>query len=115
MINVSKFITNFTVQKYSLTLFGMTPKKYTDSTPVEDLKCMLCEKIVEYSKSSAERQLQLSLFDTSPVKTNNGDIRIVELFAGVGAFVLVLKGLPLDLKLFGTTSGSLPQRGKMLR
>ena len=74
------------MQKYSLTLFGMTPKKYTDSTPVEDLKCMLCEKIVEYSKSSAERQLQLSLFDTSPVKTNNGDIRIVELFAGVGGF-----------------------------
>ena len=74
------------MQKYSLTLFGMTPKKYTDSTPVEDLKCMLCEKIVEYSKSSAERQLQLSLFENSPVKTNNGDIRIVELFAGVGGF-----------------------------
>ena len=35
-------------------------------------------------------------------------IRTVELFAGVGGFVLGLKRHPIDLKSYGLINGSLP-------
>lgn len=64
----------------------MTSQKYTDTNDKEELKCILCEKIAEYSKALADRHQQLSLFETAPVEVYNGDIRVVELFAGVGGF-----------------------------
>ena len=64
----------------------MTLQKYTNQIDHEELKCVLCEKIVEYSKCSAERHRQLSFFETSSTKIENEDIKIVELFAGVGGF-----------------------------
>ncbi len=45
----------------------------------------ICEPIAEYSRVSAKRVRQLSLFEEKS-ETSQEDIRIVELFAGVGGF-----------------------------
>jgi len=47
---------------------------------------VVCEAIAEYSRVSAKRIKQLSLFEDEAPEINEGDIRIVELFAGVGGF-----------------------------
>lgn len=47
---------------------------------------VVCEPIAEYSKVSAQRVKQLYLFEEGIPQTNEHDIRIVELFAGVGGF-----------------------------
>ena len=61
--------------------------KYNSQTfENKQLECVLCEKIEEYSKATSQRYRQLSLFDNSFVEVNEGDIKIVELFAGVGGF-----------------------------
>lgn len=52
----------------------------------EDIDWVVCEPIAEYSRVSAQRVKQLCLFDEKVSKTNENDIRIVELFAGVGGF-----------------------------
>ena len=64
----------------------MKADTYTQTTKNEELECVLCEKIEEYSKATSQRHRQLLLFDNSPVKVSAGDIKIVELFAGVGGF-----------------------------
>ena len=46
----------------------------------------VCEPIAEYSRVSAKRVKQLCLFDDETQQVNDSDIRIVELFAGVGGF-----------------------------
>lgn len=46
----------------------------------------LCEPIFEYSRVSTKKLRQLSIFGEETVKSQEGDIRIVELFAGVGGF-----------------------------
>ncbi len=48
--------------------------------------CILCEPIFEYSRVSTNKLKQLSMFGEETVETINGDIRVVELFAGVGGF-----------------------------
>lgn len=47
---------------------------------------VVCESIAEYSRVSARRVKQFSLFEDETLHTNEHDIRIVELFAGVGGF-----------------------------
>ena len=46
----------------------------------------LCEPIAEYSRVSARRAKQLYLFEDDAPKVDKGDIKIIELFAGVGGF-----------------------------
>lgn len=52
----------------------------------EEISCELCSPIAEYSRVIAKKYKQLSLFDVDGVETKDGDIRVVELFAGVGGF-----------------------------
>jgi len=53
---------------------------------VEDNSWKLCEPIAEYSRVQASKYQQISLFgDDAPI-TNGNDIKVVELFAGVGGF-----------------------------
>lgn len=59
-------------------------KQYTIKE--EETSWGICEPIAEYSRVSARRMKQLSLFEDAVPKTEEGDIRIVELFAGVGGF-----------------------------
>jgi len=51
--------------------------------PDEVCQHKLCEPIATYGKVTHR---QLSLFDDDKVETKEGDIRVVELFAGVGGF-----------------------------
>lgn len=48
--------------------------------------CMVCEPIANYCRVSAKKYKELSLFDESAPPTCEGDIRVIELFAGVGGF-----------------------------
>ena len=59
-------------------------KKFTLPEPSKDWE--VCEAIAEYSRVSAQRVRQLCLFEEEVPQTEEGDIRIVELFAGVGGF-----------------------------
>lgn len=60
----------------------------THKYSIEDTETnsVLCESIAEYSRVSAKRMKQLCLFEEETPQINKGDIRIVELFAGVGGF-----------------------------
>lgn len=60
-------------------------KKY-DTEDFEGKRGIVCEPIAEYSRISANRVKQLCLFEEGSVQANEGDIKIVELFAGVGGF-----------------------------
>lgn len=70
---------------YKLHLTNMTQKKYT-LADIDEQEYALCDKIEDYSKASAQRHLQFSFFGAEPVTVNTNDIRVVELFAGVGGF-----------------------------
>lgn len=60
--------------------------KYSELEYVEFPKeCMFAEPIVAYSRDAHKRVRQLGLFDTQTC-AEAGDIRVVELFAGVGGF-----------------------------
>lgn len=62
----------------------MKEKKYIiDET---DANWVVCEPIAEYSRVSAQRVKQLYLFEEDIPHTEGHDIRIIELFAGVGGF-----------------------------
>ena len=52
----------------------------------EEDRCVICEPIAEYSRVAAKRVVQLCLFDEEKQQINKSDIRVVELFAGVGGF-----------------------------
>lgn len=52
--------------------------------------CILCEPIADYCRVAHEN-LQLSLFTDGKVETNPQDIRVIELFAGVGGFRIGLE------------------------
>lgn len=56
-----------------------TPPMYKD---LELTTSILCEPVAAYSRHCKA----LSLFPIDEVKTNRGDIRVIELFAGVGGF-----------------------------
>lgn len=62
----------------------MKEKKYVIGEA--DTNWVVCEPIAEYSRVSARRVKQLYLFEDNVPKTAEHDIRIVELFAGVGGF-----------------------------
>ncbi len=53
----------------------------------ETADCILCEPLVAYSNSCHQQ----SLFPDEQVETSPGDIRVVELFAGVGGFRIGLE------------------------
>lgn len=60
--------------------------KYSELEYIEfPEECMLAEPIVAYSRDAHKRVRQLGLFDTQAC-AEAGDIRVVELFAGVGGF-----------------------------
>jgi len=59
----------------------------------------LCEALMNYHAQNLKRYVQLSLFPNPEVKTGKEDIRVVELFAGVGGFRV---GLERSSKLFKT-------------
>lgn len=60
--------------------------KYSELEYVEfPEECMFAEPIVAYSRDAHKRVRQLGLFDTQTC-AEAGDIRVVELFAGVGGF-----------------------------
>lgn len=52
---------------------------------------VLCEPIANYCKSTAPRVQQLNIFPTTCKQAGQNDIRVVELFAGVGGFRIGLE------------------------
>ena len=57
----------------------------------EEESYKLCEPIEEYRKRTIPRYRELSLFAPAKVKSSPGDIKVVELFAGVGGFRIGLE------------------------
>ena len=53
---------------------------------LQEIPYEVCEPIAEYNRVQAQRCRQLSLFEDEELTTSKNDIRIVELFAGVGGF-----------------------------
>ena len=47
---------------------------------------MLCEPNLDYSRKVHQCVRELGLFDDSTVDVHAGDIKVIELFAGVGGF-----------------------------
>lgn len=54
-------------------------------------KFRVCEPVAEYSKKTQKHFLQSDLFADIKVNTSEKDIRVVELFAGVGGFRIGLE------------------------
>lgn len=54
-------------------------------------KFRVCQPVAEYSKKTKKQFLQSDLFADVKVKTSETDIRVVELFAGVGGFRIGLE------------------------
>lgn len=54
----------------------------------EEIVCThtLCEPVAEYCRATRPKFIMPSLFEETPVETKNEDVRVVELFAGVGGF-----------------------------
>lgn len=52
---------------------------------------MLCEPVAKYSSSAHQRVKTLGLFDNLLPEVNENDIKVVELFAGVGGFRIGLE------------------------
>ena len=59
--------------------------------PEEGSNCPLCETIAAYSRLAHVAARQLSLFPEERVELHDRDIRVVELFAGVGGFRIGLE------------------------
>ena len=57
----------------------------------EGMDWYVCESIAEYSKITHTMTGQLNLFADEKVETHAGDIKVVELFAGVGGFRIGLE------------------------
>ena len=53
---------------------------------IEETYSVLCEPAIQYSRAIHSRVKELSLFPDEVMQTTDGDIRVVELFAGVGGF-----------------------------
>ena len=52
---------------------------------------ILCEPVAQYSSNAHERVRELGLFDSAQLDIDKGDIKVVELFAGVGGFRIGLE------------------------
>ena len=61
------------------------------SYKTEETYSVLCEPNIQYSKAIHSRVKELSLFSDEVVQTKVDDIRVVELFAGVGGFRIGLE------------------------
>ncbi len=61
------------------------------SYKIEETYSVLCEPNIQYSKAIHSRVKELSLFSDEVVQTKVDDIRVVELFAGVGGFRIGLE------------------------
>lgn len=57
----------------------------------DDNSWKVCEAIAEYSTIASRKYQQLSLFAEEKVTTHDEDIRVIELFAGVGGFRIGLE------------------------
>lgn len=57
----------------------------------EESRDLLCEPIMEYRKNTIPRFKEQNLFKSNKVDTQQNDIRVVELFAGVGGFRIGLE------------------------
>ena len=68
-----------------------THHKYEESAITNDNGWVLCEPIAEYCRKTAPRFQQLNLFPTGKKQAQKNDIRVVELFAGVGGFRIGLE------------------------
>lgn len=66
----------------------MTQYKFSKE---EDNEWKVCESIAEYSKLTHRMAQQLSLFAEEEKEMHDGDIKVVELFAGVGGFRIGLE------------------------
>lgn len=63
-------------------------KKYEN---IDDFEWVLCEPIAEFGRVVSRSAQQLELFGKEKVETKKGDIRVIELFAGVGGFRIGLE------------------------
>ena len=68
----------------------MPVKPYIQHTEEETIYT-LCEPIADYCRTTRPLYVQQSLFLAEPVTTTQEDIRVVELFAGVGGFRIGLE------------------------
>lgn len=59
---------------------------------------VLCEPIARYSQTSHQRVRQLGLFDNESLKVEDNDIKVIELFAGVGGFRIGLERASKNFK-----------------
>ena len=64
-------------------------KKYTDIA--KETASQICEPIAEYCRMTRPLFQQLPLFSNEVVESKCGDIKVVELFAGVGGFRIGLE------------------------
>lgn len=64
-----------------------------DNNPImeEDENWVLCEPVADYCQHTVPRFQQLDLFTPTGKQTKQSDIRVVELFAGVGGFRIGLE------------------------
>ena len=62
---------------------------------------MLCEPIATYSYNAHRRVRELRLFDNVLPEVNESDIKVVELFAGVGGFRIGLESLQVAVLVVG--------------
>lgn len=69
----------------------MIPMKYEVSQNTEQCELTVCEPIAAYCKVVSKKYRQLSLFSEDVAHTKEGDIRVIELFAGVGGFRIGLE------------------------
>lgn len=62
-----------------------------DNIEEENSDWTLCEPIADYCKQSAQRFREMQLFPPQSIPIGKDDIRVVELFAGVGGFRIGLE------------------------
>lgn len=69
----------------------MMTKDTDREKPDEGMPGRLCAPIADYCKLTKPRFVQLGLFENGPVEVKENDVRVVELFAGVGGFRIGLE------------------------
>ena len=74
---------------------------------------VLCDPIARYSNTTHQRVRELGLFDNIRPEIEVNDIKVVELFAGVGGFRIGLERASKHFKTIGATNGSHRPNAKM--
>ena len=67
----------------------------------KNIDSILCEPIARYSQTTHQRVRELGLFDNIRPEVEDDDIKVVELFAGVGGFRIGLERASKHFKAFG--------------